>query len=359
MPNFLKKIISGVKRVSLKDKMIFFKHLGLMLKAGLPLREGVATIKDQLKDNYFKKVLKNILTSIEAGESLSNSLAKHPGVFDKLTINVIKIGEESGTLRENLFYLADQFEEKYKLKRKIRAVMIYPALVLIATIGLAVGLTVFVLPRLTSLFKSLDFALPWPTKALLRLSEMLQNHGIWILIAIVALVILIITLSRLKPVRKFKHRLYTFLPIIAPISKDKNLAEFSRNMGLLLQSGVPILRSLQITADSLDNSVYREKLKKVSENVKAGESISSNLEEFSYYFPELATRMISAGEKSGSLTKNFFYLGNFYHEKVNSTIENLPSILEPVLLVVIAVLVGFVAVSILLPIYELTGNLTL
>lgn len=356
MFNF-RKFTPGFNKVSLEEKMMFAKHLSLMLKAGLPLREGVATVEDQIEAGYFKETLKDILKHLEAGESLGDSLEKHSDVFDDLAINVVKVGEGSGTLQENLFYLAEQLEKSYKLKRKVRAAMIYPVLVLAATIGLAAGLAIFVLPKLSSLFKSLDFVLPWPTKVLLWLTEMFQTNGLLILGGFLAVVVLLIALSRWRPVRKFNHWLLTHLPIVGPISRNKNLAEFNRNMGLLLKSGIPVLKAIQITTDSMGNLVYQEKLRKVKDNIEAGEKISSNLEEFPHYFPKTATRMVAVGEKSGSLVESFSYLGDFYEEEVDSTMQNLSSVLEPVLLVIIALLVGFVAVSIILPIYRLTGNL--
>lgn len=355
MFNF-KKIIPGAG-VSLTDKMMFTKHLSLMLKAGLSLREGVATVKGQVASKRFKNILESIIARLDNGRSLSSALEEHSEVFSDLMINVIDVGEQSGTLQGNLFYLSDQLQKKYKLKRKIRAAMVYPALILTSTIGLAIGLAVFVLPRLAGLFKSMDFALPWPTRLLLWITNSFQAHGLLIAVGAVLLVVFLFLISRLRPVRKVNHWLFIKLPIIGEMTKNKNLAEFNRNMGVLLSSGVSMVKSFEIAKNSLGNLVYREKLEKVQDRIKAGESIASNLEKFPVCFPGVNNRMIAVGEKSGSLTESFSYLGDFYEDEVDSTVEQLSTILEPVLLILIAIMVGFVAVSIIMPIYELTGNL--
>ena len=350
-------VIPFFERISFLDKILFARHLSLMIKAGLPLRESVATIQEQSESKSFKKVLDDVLRSIDNGQSLATSLSRHPRIFDTLYINMVKIGEESGTLEENLEHLTFQLKKSYELRGKVKAAMLYPSIILTALIVLSAGLTFFVLPKITPIFKTLDIQLPIATKVLIRFTEIVQNYGIYILIGIVAFGVILFLLSRTRLVRLLIHKFTLKLPIIGSISRNVNLAHFSRILGILLKSGLPVVRALNITQASLGNIIYQEELGTVAEEVEKGKSISDYLRKREAVFPLMVSKMIGVGEKTGNLAETLLYLGNFYEAEVDRSTKNLSTILEPILLLIIGVAVGFIALAIISPIYEITRGL--
>ena len=346
-------------QVSLSDQVLFTKHLSIMIKAGLSLKESVETIKDQTSSKKFREILDDLTNRLDNGESLGESLAKHPRIFSNLFINMIRLGEESGTLEGNLEHLTLQLEKSNDLRKKIKSAMIYPIFILVAALGLGAALVFFVLPKLLPLFKSFDIELPLPTRILLGISEAFQNYGIFILIGVVFLSAIIILISRIKAVKKFNARLLISLPIIGPISRNTNLIQFSRTLGTLLKSGVSIITALDITANTLPNLIYQEVLKETSIKVQRGESLENYLHLNPKLFPPTVSRMVAVGEKTGNLEETLLYLAEFYEKEVDNTTKNLSSILEPILLIFIGIVVGFVAISIIMPIYQITSGIYL
>lgn len=349
--------ISFIIQISLLDKVLFAKNLALMIKAGLPLREGVATIQEQSKNKTFKKVLDDVLKSIDNGQSLAVSLAHHPSVFDSLYVNMIKVGEESGTLEENLGYLALQLEKSYQLRAKVKAAMVYPSIILTSVIVLGTALTLFVLPQIVPIFKALDVPLPLVTRILIRFTEIVQDYGLFILFGIIALVVILIFLLRVQPIKFLFHKFILKLPIIGSISRNVNVAHFSQALGVLLKSGIPVVSALDITQNSLGNLVYQKELKGIAAEVKKGKTISSYLKKKEATFPLMVSRMVGVGEKTGNLEETLLYISNFYEAEVDRSTKTLSTILEPILLLIIGLTVGLIAVAIISPIYEITRGL--
>ena len=342
------------EQISTLDKVFFASHLSIMIKAGLPLREGVVSIQEQASSKRFKKILGDIINRLDNGQSLGDSLAKYPKIFSQLFINIIKVGEASGTLEENLKYLALQLEKAYDLRKKVRGAMIYPMLILACTFILGGALAVFVLPKLLPLFKSLNVALPLPTRILIWITDAIQNFGLAILLGLIVLIIVVTFTSRIKSIKKFLHRLTLSLPIFGSVVRSNNLARFSRTLGILLKSGIPVVQALDITASTLKNVIYQSALKETSNKVQQGEPISSYLRTNKFLFPVTTSRMVQIGEKTGSLEQTLTHLAEFYEKEVDNVTKNLSNILEPVLLIVIGLVVGFIAISIIMPIYQLT-----
>lgn len=353
------KLSSPFNQVSLFDKVLFAKHLTIMIKAGLSLRESVETIKEQTNSKKFKEILNDIIKRLDNGEALGDSLAKHPRIFSNFFVDMIRLGEESGTLEENLGHLALQLEKGYDLRKKVKAAMIYPVFILLTTLGVGATLTLFVLPKLIPLFKSFDIKLPLPTKILMGISEAFQNHGILILIGIILVSGALILISRIKKVKKFNHRLLISLPIIGPIYRNTNLIQFSRTLGVLLKSGISIITALEITANTLPNLIYQQALKETSLKVQRGESLGNYLHLHPKLFPPTVSRMVEVGEKTANLEETLLYLAEFYEKEVENATKNLSSISEPILLIIIGTLIGFVAISIIMPIYQFTSGIYL
>ena len=351
------KAVPSIGSVSGLDKMLFAKHLAIMIKAGLTIREGVETILDQAKSPKFKKALKEIIKHLDNGEPLGKALARYPHIFSELFINMIKIGEASGTLEENLNHLAEHLEKENELRKKIIAASIYPVLILAATSALSIFLALYIMPKLIPLFESFNVELPLPTVILLFIVKSIQNQGVLVLSGLVALIVFIIFIGRLKPVKLYYHQLFIKVPILGPVARNTNLAQFTRTLGTLLKSGISVVEAIEITSKTTRNLIYRQALEKTSANVKKGKPISFFFKSKEYLFPATVTRMVGVGEKSGHLEETLVYLAEFYEKEVDNTTKNLSSILEPVLLIFIGFIVAFVAISVILPIYNITRGL--
>ncbi|KPJ71355.1 hypothetical protein AMJ50_02595 [Parcubacteria bacterium DG_74_3] len=352
-------VIPFFEGIPFLDKVLFAQHLALMIKVGLPLGESIATIREQTRSRKFKKILDEIIRSINSGHSLADSLARHPQVFNTLYVNIIKVGEESGTLEENLERLSLQLEKSYQLRNKVKAAMVYPSIILISIIVLSAGIIFFVLPKIIPIFKAFDIPLPLATRVLIWFTENIQNYGLFILIGIVALVVILNLLSRVKPVKFLIHKFTLKLPIIGSMTKDINLAHFSRTLGVLLKSGVPVVSALNITQTTLGNLLYQRELEGVAEEIKRGKSISDYLKKKEKIFPSMVSRMVGVGEKTGNLEETLIYVGNFYEGELDRSTKSLSTILEPILLLIIGLVVGFIALAIITPIYEITRGLHL
>jgi len=343
------------------DKLLFTKHLSTMIKSGITISEALQVISDQASSRKFKRIIYNIDNQIRKGQRLSTALSSFPSVFDTLFINIVNVGEESGTLVENLEYLSSDLEEKYNLKKAIKAAAFYPSIVLSATFGLVLLLAYFVLPKITKLFKTLKFELPLTTKILLFTADLFENYGNIIIAIAIVTPFIIYFITRLKFIKPLWHWLLLKLPVIGKIISNYNLAIITRTINILLKSGIPVDRSLTITAETVNNKIYSQKLTQSIVEVQEGKRFSKVLQSLRQskrkpLFPLLVIKMLGVGEKSGQLEESAAYLARYYEKEVGGATKNLTVILEPILLVVIGLIVGFVAISIITPIYQITGQ---
>ncbi|RJR31594.1 type II secretion system F family protein [Candidatus Parcubacteria bacterium] len=352
----------SIGTVSLVDKILFAKHLATMIKSGITISEALQIIEDQATSQRFKKIVSSINSKVKEGQQLSSALAVYGGVFDPLFKNVVSAGEESGSLEENLEYVARDLEEKYNLRKAIVAAALYPSIVLIAVVFLLLLLGYFVLPKITHLFRTLKFDLPLSTVVLLKISEIFENYGRLIIGLAIFLPLAFYFSTRLRQVRPFWHALLIKIPIIGKIIINYNLAVICRTFAILLKSGITIDRSILIVSETVKNEVYKNRLSSSVKYVQGGGTFSSALMKFKGskrkpIFPLLAIKMIGVGEQSGQLEQSFSYLAKYYDEEVNDATKNLTVTLEPLLLLFVGLIVGFVAISVITPIYQLTGKL--
>jgi len=354
-----KSILEGdisIGGVSLVQKALFAKHLSVMLKSGLSLNESLSITEDSARGK-FKNVIGDVLRSVESGRPLSSALATHPGVFSNLFVNATQAGEKSGTLVESFENIAEELGKENELISKIRGAMLYPSVVLVAAFGLGIVLSFIVLPKITPLFEGLKIDLPFTTRAVIWLSKLIQEHGIVLFIGIVAFIAIVFWVIRQKFSKPYTHWLLLNVPIIKNVIKNANLARFSRTLGMLLKSGVNIDEALEITKNAMGNYHYEHALAQVSKNVSMGSKLAENLSIHEKLFPILATRMIKVGEESGKFEETLFYLSDFYEAEVENSTKSLSTAVEPILLIIIGLVVGFLALSIITPIYEVTGNI--
>lgn len=345
--------------VSLGERVLFVKHLAIAIKSGMTLSMGLKMIQKQTKSPSLKKIIEVLINDLENGIFLSTSLEKFKGVFGDLFVSIVRVGEASGTLSENLNYLADEMKKNNSLRKKVKGAFIYPAVILGATFGIATMMIVFIFPKILPIFKSLNVKLPFTTELLINTADFLKNSGFYAALGILGVIFFFFLILKIKIVRFYFHRGLIILPIFGKIVKSMNMSNFTRTFGLLLTSGIQIVDAANITADAISNLVYKDALKKAGEFVRTGEYISKYLGKNESLFPPIAVNMIAVGENTGNLSDNLNYLAGYYEEEVDDFVKNLSSIIEPFLLLTMGVVVAFIAVSIMSPIYQITQTLTL
>ena len=342
-----------------KEKIFFTRHLYIMLKGGFLVSDAIELLKEEVRSERFKRALNDILKRLLEGESLHKSLSYHPAIFGKFYQNIVKIGEESGSLEQNFRYLASQLSSDYEIKKKIQGALSYPLIVVILALFIGFGVNIFILPKLLSIFSSLDIALPWTTRILITTSSFFEHYWIWVLLGILLLGAGYRILLRLKEVRYLRDNIVLSLPVAGTISRNILLSQFSQSFYTLLKSGVPILEAIEIIAQTTINEVFKKNLLLVKIEIEKGGKLSQGLLGFPKTFPLIFSQMISVGEKSGSLEDSFKYLSKFYQKEVDSSLKSITDILEPLLLIIVGLFVAFIALAIITPIYQFSGSLNL
>lgn len=347
-----------VVRLSVKKQTFFAKRLSFLVKSGVPLVDSMVLIREQTQDRNEKKILEKIISDVRNGKSLADSLARCRGTFSNFVINIIKAGERGGTLTDNLNYLAEELKKKEILRKKILSALLYPIIVTIATFGITGFLIMYIFPKILPIFQSLNAELPLTTKMIIFLVNVIKNHGISILIVLLLATLIFCFLK--KKNKKFKFildGLILRLPIVGSIAQNYNLTNSNRTLGLLLKSGLSVTEALLITSDTIENSQYKKAFNDISHGVIKGKNISDRIKEYSKLFPDMLGHMIAVGEKTGNLSNTLIYLSEFYENEFDEQTKNLSNTIEPVLMIIMGIMVGFVAISVITPIYEITNNL--
>lgn len=345
-------------KLSVKEQMIFVKRLAFLVNASVPILESLHMVSEQAKSRRYSRIMKSVIADVTNGLSLSKALGRFPHVFGDFGVNIIRIGESSGTLSQNLEYLADELRKHDTLRKKIVGALVYPAVITAATLGITAFLMLYLFPKIMPVFTSLNMELPLSTKIVMSVSLFLQSYGL-ILVAAVVLVVVLGTIL----IRKNEAVRYSFdaamlrMPVFGEMIRFYNLATATRTLGLLLRSGVTLAEALPLTADTTRNLIYKEQYQLLAEAVIRGERVSTHLFKKPELFPIITTQMIAVGERSGSLSTTLVYLSELYEQEVDEFTKNLSSLVEPALMVIMGVLVGFIAISIITPIYGITQHL--
>jgi type IV pilus assembly protein PilC len=341
----------------IQQQILFVQRLSLLIKAGIPIGKALRMLEKQATTKSTKFIYNHLVRGVENGQLLSNTMAKLKKVFGAFAINIVQIGESSGTLQENLNYLGEELRKKQALQRKVRSALVYPTFIVVATFGITILLTVYVFPKILPIFESFKYQLPWPTRVLIFVSNLLLHQWMWLLLGLAIIIAAIILLLRQPRFRYQADRLLLRVPILGRLFQSYYMANFTRTFGLLLKSSVPIVRAIHITAQTVTNSVYQKEFEEISAKVMKGEKISSHTESKPKLFPSMLSQMIYVGETAGNLPNSLFFLAEMYENEVDDTTKNLSTVLEPALMVFMGLLVGFVAISIITPIYGFTQNL--
>ena len=345
-------------RLSTKDQMFFAKRLSFLIKAGVPILESLHMISSQTTSRHSARVINSVFNDISNGSSLAKSLSRFPHIFGDFGINIIKIGESSGTLSTNLEYLADELKKRNSLHGKVVSAFVYPGIITLATLGITAFLMLYLFPKIMPIFASLHMELPLTTKIVMATSLFLQSWGLVVIGVIVAAGIVIsIMKKKSRSFHFFFDHMVLSAPVLGPLIRYYNLANATRTLGLLLRGGVTLSEALPLTSDTTQNLVYKAEYWKMAESVHRGERMSSYLLTSTNLFPPVMGQLIAVGERSGNLSNTLVYLSELYEAEVDDFTKNLSSLIEPALMIIMGILVGFVAISIITPIYGITQNL--
>jgi len=341
------------KKVKADDIVIFARQLATMVEAGIPILQGLEALQEQVSNQLFKKVLLTVKEDIQHGSSLSAAFAKHPHVFDTLFVNMVKVGETGGVLSTVLDRISTYMEKTLKLKRKVKSAMIYPIVVVSMAIIITIVLLVKVVPTFAGIYESFDRELPAMTQMLITASNVLKKQLIWL---IAGVVLTGFALKRWHATEKGGMILddaILKMPIFGDLLKKVAVSRFSRTLATLIQSGVPILESLDIVGKTIGNRVLEKVVDDVKNNVREGESLAAPLSK-SGVFPPMVTRMISIGEKSGQMEKMLLKIAEFYDDQVDAAVDGLTSIIEPLIIGILGIVIGFIVIALFLPIVSIT-----
>ena len=341
-----------LKRVSVVDKMLFTRHLCVMLKAGLSFSRALSVLSEQTSNAYFKEVLEDVKKSVQGGTSLADSLEKHPKVFDGLFVNMIRVGETGGNLEEVLNILALQLKKNHELVSKVKGAMMYPAVILFAMVVIGVLMMIYVVPTLLDIFKETETELPATTKVIIFISDTLQNYGIFVLLGFIVLAGLFCWVVKMPKGKKAFDYFILHLPAIGGIASKINMARFSRTLSSMIASGVSIVKALEIISGTLGNTYYKNSIKEAAEDVQKGIALSEVIGRYDKLYHPLMIHMIEVGEETGTTEDTLKQVAEFYEEEVDQITSNMSSIIEPALMLIIGAAVGFFAVSMIQPMYS-------
>lgn len=346
--------ISIGKKVKTKELVVFSRQLATMINAGLPLVRALRILQDQSDNKAFQNILDKVSSDVEAGNSLSQALSKYPKTFNKVYVTMIRSGEASGRLDEVLLRISDQQEKDFNMMSKIRSAMAYPAFILVMLVGIIVLMMVMVVPQLKSIFEQSNVELPLPTKILLVISSF-TTHYWWLLIIIIVSAVFgfrfwISTPSGRRTWDAAKLR----IPVFGKLAELIYMTRFTRTLGTLVTGGLPILEALDITSDAIGNTLYRDAIQNTAKKVEAGVGIGTTLRKIKI-FPVMVSQMIEVGEKTGNIDEILNRLSEFYENETDAMIKTMSSLLEPILMIIMGVGVGFLAVAIIMPIYNLVS----
>jgi type II secretory pathway component PulF len=342
--------------VDMNQRVLFAKNLSVMIKSGLTVDEALHISADAATGK-FRYIINDILAAVESGRTLSDALRQHPNIFSQLFVNSVYAGEASGTLEANLEYVAEQLRKDKELTMKIKGAMLYPTVVIITAFIMSMGISFYILPKLTPMFASLKIELPLSTRMLLWFTNFIELHGASLLYGIIIAVLALTWFMRQKFSRPLTNYIALKTPIIRTLTRNSNIARFCRTLGTLIKSGLTIEEATAISAETAGNYYYSSALGDVSQRMKSGSGLSENMQLHEKLFPKFMIGMIRVGETSGRLDEVLLYLASYFEDEVNEDTKNLATAIEPVLLLGIGLMVGFLALSIITPIYNITGNL--
>lgn len=344
-------------KVHIHDKVTFARNLGAMLAAGLSLSRALGVLERQTRNKKLRSIIADVAKNISTGASLSSSLAVFPQAFPAVMVSMVKAGEEGGTLENSLFAVSDQLDRMYLLQRKVRGALMYPTVVITVMIIIGVIMFIYIVPELTSTFKEFNVVLPLSTRIVIGTSDFLSNNLLLGIVGVAALAFGIYAAAKSPKGKRFLDFLLLRIPVISPLIRQANAARTGSTLSSLLSAGVEVVSALEITANVMGNSYYKEVLLKAREAIQKGEQISSIFRENEAIYPPFIAEMVAVGEETGKISQMLREAGGFFENEVEQKTKDLSTIIEPVLMVVVGSAVGFFAVAMISPAYSLMNSI--
>jgi type IV pilus assembly protein PilC len=343
--------------VSNKHLVTFTRQFSVLQDAGLPILRSLKILEKQMRPGVLKNSLIDIVDDVESGSTLSEAFGKHPKCFDRLYVNMLKAGEAGGALEIILRRLAEFKEKAQSLKRRVIGAMVYPIVVITVAVLIVTGIMIFIIPKFEKIFREFKLKLPWVTETLINISRWLGSY--WYVLPLVPLSLwLMVKLIRLSKFGNYMmDRLYLFLPVIGGIINKTVVARTMRTLGTLINSGVPILEALSITRETCMNAVFERMYTRIYDSIREGETIAQPMKE-SRLVDEIVVNMVDVGEETGNLDGMLNKIADVYDEEVNVLVEALISLLEPVMVVALGAIVGFIVIAMFMPLLSLLEGLT-
>lgn len=347
---------SVFERITIPDRIFLLRNLSAMIKAGLGLIESLDILITDAEKDLMRKILTTAKFNLEKGQPLSATFVYYKKYFSPIFIGLVKAGEISGRLAESLDELVQHLVRDYGLRKKVKSALAYPFILLVASIGVVFSLLFFVLPRLTVSLQRSGAELPLITKIVLKVSNTLIYSPILDVLFIGASIMLFVYLRRTDLGREIFARIIFRVPIVKDLIKKVAIIRFARTLASLIESGIGVIEALELSAHAVGSSVYKKAITESIEQVKNGVPLSKSLRQSQKLFPHLLVSMMAVGEKTGTLSDVLKNFSNFYEEEVDNTLKDLITFLEPILLLIMGLIIGAIAISILLPIYQLVGK---
>lgn len=345
-------------RIKMKDKIIFASNLSAMISAGLSLSRSLEVMERQTSNKKFKKIIYDVSERVGEGETLSNALALYPRVFPEIFVAMVSTAEESGKLPEALKSVSEQLTKNYDLRRKVKGAMIYPAVIVTTMIIIGVLMMIFLMPTLTATFRELNVELPLTTRILIGISDLMVGNIVIVVLLAVALVVGLISLWRSRRGRRWLGTLSLRLPLLRELTCQVNSATIMRTISSLISSGVSMIRTIEITERVVQNHHYKSVMKEAVEKIQKGIALSAVFGAHQNLFPVFVEEVAAVGEETGKLPEMLLKGAIFYEEEIDQVTKNLSTIIEPILMVVIGIAVGFFAISVIGPMYSLSSSIT-
>lgn len=351
----LQSLIARFNKVPIKEITFFARQLSVLVNASIPLVRSLKVLSGQTTKKHFRDIINNIASDVEGGTRFSEAMTQYPYVFDQFFIHMVRAGETTGRLDEVLLYLADQKEKDYALRSKIRGAMIYPAFILSTMLAIGTLMMVFVVPRLTDVIKETGAELPLTTKILIAISSFFVHYW-WILLIVIIILIIAVNVYIETPQGRYVWDLLKIrLPVLGPLYQRVALARFSLSFANLLGSGVPVTQSLNIVSNIVENEVYKDIIQHAIKTVEAGNAIATVFMH-SKYVPVIVPQMISVGEETGRLDEILKKLAKFYSGEIDTALETLTSLIEPLIIILLGIGAAVLVFAILTPIYNITNS---
>lgn len=342
-------------RVSEGDVAIFTRQLSSMVNAGLPFAESMSILKKQTKNDKFAAVLEQIGKDVEGGSSLGGAMGKHPDVFSRVYVNLVKAGEAGGVIDKIFARLADSLEKSRSFHSKVKGALLYPVILLVLMFVVMFVMMIFVIPKLASLYKDIGASLPLPTLILIGISDFFVQFWYLIIGGVIGSVLFYRYYDKTEAGRSFFDAIKLKIPVFGRINRGIIMVEFTRTLGLLLEAGVPIIESLKISTGIVNNVGYERVLNLATDKVEKGAQLYDQLDE-AEIFPPIVGQMVKVGEETGKLDEVLNRLANYFENEADQLVKNVTTALEPFILVILGLGVGLLVISIILPIYNLTSK---